>query len=203
MNNFEKWKGLKAEIEEKQSELAALAPMAEADVLSALGELRSSTNEPIKSLDNIPCLANDNVDDMPTPTATKKPTSKRAKIVSPGEQYNNWTVVKHAPEKGNHFYLCRCVCGHERNVSKYDLGKTIGCGCTRKNAVKKHASNVQPKSITTDKPAAKPKPYVSSEATNASPVTKPTLSAGTLSPRQQLERFKEQRELEKELSGLA
>lgn len=45
-------------------------------------------------------------------------------------QYDKWTVLDANGAK----WLCRCDCGTERSVSKYDLirGKSKNCGCVKK-----------------------------------------------------------------------
>jgi len=51
------------------------------------------------------------------------------------QQYNNFTPIKQLDKKGSNslvYFLCRCVCGVEKEVRKDNLGKVIGCGCTRK-----------------------------------------------------------------------
>lgn len=55
-------------------------------------------------------------------------------LVSPGERFNNWTVISEAEKdsKRGQQFLCKCICGTERVVRKANLGKVKGCGCDRK-----------------------------------------------------------------------
>ena len=53
---------------------------------------------------------------------------KKAKTPS-ATTYGNWTVLGVAP--GRQMLLCRCACGTQKSVYKYNLtaGKTKSCGC--------------------------------------------------------------------------
>ncbi len=51
-----------------------------------------------------------------------------------GQRFNNWTVLRRANTRNKDIYwLCRCRCGTEREVTSQSLrlGKTKGCGCQR------------------------------------------------------------------------
>ena len=52
-------------------------------------------------------------------------------LVSPGERYRNWTVIREtAPSNnGSRRWWCRCRCGREKAVAQGDLrkGTTVGC----------------------------------------------------------------------------
>lgn len=54
-------------------------------------------------------------------------------LVSAGNVFNNWTVISEAERdsKRAQQFLCKCVCGTERVVKKYNLGVVKGCGCDR------------------------------------------------------------------------
>lgn len=54
-------------------------------------------------------------------------------LVSTGNVFNNWTVIGEAERdaKRAQQFLCKCVCGTERVVKKYNLGVVKGCGCDR------------------------------------------------------------------------
>ena len=45
-------------------------------------------------------------------------------LVSAGNVFNNWTVISEAERdsKRAQQFLCKCVCGTERVVKKYNLG---------------------------------------------------------------------------------
>lgn len=50
------------------------------------------------------------------------------------KQFNHWTVIRIIGKRnGAVFWLCRCVCGHEREISSGPLrqGKPLSCGCKR------------------------------------------------------------------------
>jgi hypothetical protein len=49
-----------------------------------------------------------------------------------GLQFNRWTVVDEPDE--NRKVLCKCICGKEKRVLKYNLkqGKSTSCGCLQK-----------------------------------------------------------------------
>lgn len=52
-----------------------------------------------------------------------------------GQPYGRWTVLSYSHTKGPHkYYNCRCECGKERPVQGWSLvyGKTLSCGCLRK-----------------------------------------------------------------------
>ncbi|EGI72862.1 hypothetical protein PH505_bb00100 [Pseudoalteromonas distincta] len=75
-------------------------------------------------------------------------------LVSAGNVFNNWTVISEAERdsKRAQQFLCKCVCGIERVVKKYNLGNMTGCGCVRANSkpYKPRAKKVKkpsPKSI--------------------------------------------------------
>lgn len=61
---------------------------------------------------------------------------KEIKLI-PGSIYGYLTVIKEL--QGRHYpYLCKCICGKERNVLKKNLkgGHTISCGCKCKRSYK-------------------------------------------------------------------
>lgn len=50
-----------------------------------------------------------------------------------GKVIGTWTVIKRAPSRDNHtFWVCRCICGTEREVNSQALrlGQSNSCGCT-------------------------------------------------------------------------
>lgn len=67
-------------------------------------------------------------------TALKRSNSVEITI---NKRYRDWTVISHTGRngKGEIMYLCRCVCGVEKQVRKGNLGNVIGCGCSRKAIV--------------------------------------------------------------------
>lgn len=86
-------------------------------------------------------------------------------LVSPGDKFNNWTVVKQGEKdkQGAQQFHCECVCGTKRLVRKCNLGNVKGCGCDRKAYVSsgKYAKkqvrkplSIKPK----EKPEKLPKP---------------------------------------------
>lgn len=51
------------------------------------------------------------------------------------QTYHNFTVLKELARKGSNgkpYFLCRCVCGREREVRQDNIGKVLSCGCIRK-----------------------------------------------------------------------
>lgn len=58
-----------------------------------------------------------------------------------GEKFNKLTVVelvkieerKDRKNAYNYFYKCICDCGNETIILKENLGKTLSCGCAKKN----------------------------------------------------------------------
>jgi len=115
-----------------------------------------------------------------------------------GKKYKNWLVLSEASEQGNHKYLCRCICGEQRFVTKYNLGVVLGCGCVRKEyeSTGKYSGTKKPKakilkviagkSSTIKPPEPLPKSHMSTD------VDKRNMNA-----RAKIELIKEQRELEK------
>jgi hypothetical protein len=65
---------------------------------------------------------------------------KTAKDIT-GEKFNRWTVLEKAEKhyNGNARWLCKCDCGTVKEVDGYTLrkGKTISCGCHRKEVNRK------------------------------------------------------------------
>src|SRR5574337_460855 len=58
------------------------------------------------------------------------------KILEPiaGESFYNWTAIRRlGTTRNGTLWLCRCVCGKERDVRVTDLrrGRNRSCGCTR------------------------------------------------------------------------
>jgi hypothetical protein len=55
------------------------------------------------------------------------------KIDLTGKQFGRWTVLEQAPRTYQTMWVCKCVCGVERNVSGANLrtGHSISCGCYR------------------------------------------------------------------------
>lgn len=51
--------------------------------------------------------------------------------IKDGQQFNHWTVISFAPDKSKvkHTFLCRCKCGTEKYINKYNLKEAISCGC--------------------------------------------------------------------------
>ena len=59
----------------------------------------------------------------------------------PETKLNRWTVLGEAPPKGKNkqdAYFCRCDCGTERVISRYELttGRSKSCGCLQKEVAK-------------------------------------------------------------------
>lgn len=56
-------------------------------------------------------------------------------------KYGRWTVLSRSSNKANNkdFWWCRCDCGQEKEVMGTDLraGKSVSCGCYRKECVAK------------------------------------------------------------------
>lgn len=52
------------------------------------------------------------------------------------KQFGEWTVVKYL---GEHYYLCKCSCGKMKSIKRENLvrGKTMSCGCKRREKSKK------------------------------------------------------------------
>lgn len=54
-----------------------------------------------------------------------------------GKTFGDWTVLNFAYKNNKDilYYHCRCKCGKERDVKKYNLvhGKSTSCGCSSKN----------------------------------------------------------------------
>ncbi len=120
--------------------------------------------------------------------------------VSPGEQFNNWTVLSEGAKdkQGGQQFNCQCVCGTKRLVRKGNLGKVKGCGCDRKPQVSsgKYAKkqvrkplSIKPK----EKPTKLPKPQKGVVATA-------TTAKRTLTLREKLERQLDAQKLRKELT---
>ena len=60
----------------------------------------------------------------------------KGSFLRPGEQYQEWIVIKKSEETNKHgsqFYLCKCSCGITRNVRMADLlnGSSKNCGHSR------------------------------------------------------------------------
>ena len=61
-----------------------------------------------------------------------------------GQVFNNWTVIDFAfKQKSNNYWLCRCSCGTEREVSYSSLlqGSSKSCGCIRTENAKSGEGN--------------------------------------------------------------
>lgn len=53
-----------------------------------------------------------------------------------GETFGKWTVLDFSCRKHNMiYYRCKCACGTEKDVSRYNLirGLSTSCGCTREH----------------------------------------------------------------------
>ena len=56
--------------------------------------------------------------------------------IQPGGKFGRWTVVEKRGMRGAHrMWLCRCICGKEREVFRSALtsGISTSCGCSRKS----------------------------------------------------------------------
>lgn len=55
-----------------------------------------------------------------------------------GEKFGKLTVLKNITKNGKDAFLCRCDCGNEREVFKYNLlrGNTKSCGCFTREFVR-------------------------------------------------------------------
>jgi len=52
--------------------------------------------------------------------------------INEGDKFAAWTIVKQVKSRGaNHYYLCRCECGEEREVFRGSLVayRSKSCGC--------------------------------------------------------------------------
>lgn len=57
------------------------------------------------------------------------------RVINDGDVFHDWTVLNQSDktdDKGEIYFLCKCVCGVKRSVRKSSLGKAQGCGCSRK-----------------------------------------------------------------------
>lgn len=60
----------------------------------------------------------------------------KAPIRHIGETYLDLTIIDVAPKRiGIVYWLCRCICGKEKEISTYSLGKTNSCGCYHRHRV--------------------------------------------------------------------
>lgn len=65
-----------------------------------------------------------------------------SKDIGLGEVFNKWVVVKRLPNrvsgthKGRHVYLCKCECGTEKGVLKFNLTSGISKSCGGCSSVK-------------------------------------------------------------------
>lgn len=71
---------------------------------------------------------------------------KKERIDLTGQVFGNWSVVKangSIPKRGTALWLCRCVCGTEKDVDSYSLrhGASAGCGCANKGKPKTHGGS--------------------------------------------------------------
>jgi hypothetical protein len=65
-----------------------------------------------------------------------------------GETFNRWTVLALARnDSGKLFYLCRCVCGTERQVRKDQLVRNVSksCGCWKAEVAKEQITRLSTK----------------------------------------------------------
>lgn len=71
----------------------------------------------------------------------------KANPYSAGDQFNNWTVLSASGRTKKHeqLYKCQCICGTIREVRKDNLGKVLGCGCTRRTYKKRTNNPATPK----------------------------------------------------------
>lgn len=74
-------------------------------------------------------------------------------LVSAGDVFKNWTVINEAERdnKRAQQFLCKCICGTQRVVKKYNLGNMTGCGCVRANS-KPYKPRAKKAKSTTPKP---------------------------------------------------
>ena len=61
-----------------------------------------------------------------------------------GKRFGKWTVLRKTDKytkSGLWYYMCRCDCGTEKEVSSHSLkyGKSLSCGCLRTENTKKQA----------------------------------------------------------------
>jgi hypothetical protein len=60
--------------------------------------------------------------------------AKLSRFYFPGEVPHRFTIIRVAAQskKGISAYLCRCICGTERLIPAYRIGKTQSCGCLQR-----------------------------------------------------------------------
>ena len=68
--------------------------------------------------------------------------SQKRKMVEIGKTYGSWTAIAPATSRNSHaYFLCKCICGNERNVVSSSLlkGKSTKCyDCNSKNFANIH-----------------------------------------------------------------
>lgn len=57
---------------------------------------------------------------------------KKYQEIAIGQRFGRWAVI--SAEKAGRFYLCKCNCGTEKDVTIYDLvrGHSESCGCLKR-----------------------------------------------------------------------
>lgn len=65
----------------------------------------------------------------------------------PNQVFNDWTVIESAGKDSNNkeHFKCKCCCGTVKVVRKCSLGNVQGCGCSRKQNIKRSKLNVAEK----------------------------------------------------------
>lgn len=73
-------------------------------------------------------------------TADGQLSSKR--VPGPNSRFGRLVVVGPDPDRPRHF-VCRCDCGREKSIRQDKLGKTLSCGCLRRE----HAADMKRRSF--------------------------------------------------------
>lgn len=81
----------------------------------------------------------------------KRKTPNR-KPISPGTQFNKWTVIRKGGKdrNGQTLYVCRCECGNIKAIRKTELlsGHSKSCGCIVKEMlIERNTGKVSPKRL--------------------------------------------------------
>lgn len=89
--------------------------------------------------------------------------------IQTGNTFGNWTVIAGPTKKynGKKHWVCRCICGTEKEVAQYNLleGKSKGCGCVLIMPPVSDETRAKMVLSAKDRPAPRPKGYTHSEET--------------------------------------
>ncbi|MAD75390.1 MAG: hypothetical protein CML20_11470 [Rheinheimera sp.] len=130
--------------------------------------------------------------------------------VKTGDVFNNWTVLSESERdnKRAQQFLCKCICGTQRVVKKYNLGKIKGCGCDRaapKPYKKRHSKSANKAASvkTVFEPTMQTGPRIKGERLEKPPennAARPEYIERKKTKRELIELRLEEMKLEKELS---